>query len=303
MHAVTVATENLGYLNALRESCILCNVNLSILGQGTKWKGFVWRYNLIEDKLSHIVKEGGGMDVAIILDGYDTLLCSHASDILEARNLLCTLNRVDPSTTLIVAPEHYSAWCTPMFDNTLHRISKYIFQVQKCAPFVLNAGVVVGNVSTLLVYVQRIKQYSLNMGLLDDQCILNHLYYNNGFCDDNIHIAVDLIGGIAYCHANRTLSSAGFAQFVNHNRHKINHEIDFIFDAQQLTLRRTGGKVGVLHAICNADIDQICLHLGIDALPKNRKPISQPILRRLLIGFKLALLLCMLTLLGIIRLM
>jgi hypothetical protein len=286
MHAMTVATRNCGYLDALSESCEKAGVSIRILGANKKWLGFVWRYELIEKELVQLNNTGHGDELGIILDGYDTLVCSSGKDIATSHNRLCKDKGLDPKRTVVLAPEHHKDWCSPTFNGTIHRISKYIFDVPASEPFVLNAGVIVGTVNTLLQYTKRIKLSSVETTETDDQRILNKLWRNNGFQADNISIAIDLHGSVAYCHANRTLLSCLKSQLLDHNRHKIDHEIDLSMNDKGITIRRTGAPVGILHAISNADIDKICTHLNIHKLPTKRKPISQPLLRVLMVGVK-----------------
>ena len=289
MYALTVATENRGYLDALRESCGKAHVYLRILGFGKKWLGFTWRYGLLEEELIRIDESGAGDELAIILDGYDTIVCSNAKDIAIAHEKLCREHGWDPKHTIALAPEHHDDWCSSAFNATFHRISKYIFGVPFADPFVLNAGVVVGTVNTLLRYTKCIKLGSDHMADKDDQRILNKLWRENGFQRDNIFIAVDLDGSIAYCHANRMMISCLKSQMFDHNRHKIIHTTDLSVDEGDegdVMVRRSGASIGVLHAICNADIDEICSQLNIYNLPTKRKPISQPALRFLMVGMK-----------------
>lgn len=47
-----------------------------------------------------------------------------------------------------------------------------------------------------------------------------------------------------------------------------------------------GQKVGVLHGIVNADIDELCAHLNNLPLPVQRKVVAQPAIRAALVGSK-----------------
>lgn len=288
MHALTVATQDLGYVEALKESCATGGIALRVLGSGCKWGGFVWRHRLLESELAEMEATAAG-DLAILLDGYDTIVCSSAGSIAEAHARLCKDQGFPLESTLVMGPEHHMDWCSVPFEMTLHRISKHIFGVPINDAYVINAGVIVGTVSTLLRYTRHIKRAAVDLHDSDDQRILNRLVRDGALANAGIHVAVDLTGAVAYCHANRTLARALLSQLFNHNRHRINHEVDLVMDSGGVRLRRNEEKVGVLHAISNADIDGVCSHLGIEKMPVRRKPISQPALRCLLVGTKMGI--------------
>ena len=52
MKAITVATSASGYFETLKESALLNNYELHVLGFGMPWKGFGWRLNTILDYLT-----------------------------------------------------------------------------------------------------------------------------------------------------------------------------------------------------------------------------------------------------------
>ena len=126
-----------------------------------------------------------------------------------------------------------------------------------------------------MALVDRIVDESEKTGITDDQRLLNDLFWSSRIFD-SVNVAIDLIGTVAYCHANRTFVSCTVSQTISHNRHRIHHETHFDLETRGLRLKRNGKRVGVLHAIANADIDQIVKHVVPKApLPRARKPITQ----------------------------
>ena len=83
-----------------------------------------------------------GDELVLMLDGYDTLVCSHASELVAAHRETCKESGLDHQNTVVVAPEHHTDWCSPLFEAVYHRAGKTLFHVDLRAPCVLNAGYV-----------------------------------------------------------------------------------------------------------------------------------------------------------------
>jgi hypothetical protein len=79
LYAIVVATERQGYYDALVEGCRRNKIEMVVLGQGQKWRGFAWRFNLIRNHLKKLRQD----DVVVCLDAYDMLATQHASVVLE----------------------------------------------------------------------------------------------------------------------------------------------------------------------------------------------------------------------------
>tara|TARA_B100000575_G_scaffold30381_3_gene20465 strand:- start:2509 stop:3429 length:921 start_codon:yes stop_codon:yes gene_type:complete len=274
MRAFAVATGNMGYVEALEASCVQAGIQLKFLGMGERWRGFVWANSLIREELAKMLVEYSD-ELVLMLDGYDTLVCSHANDLADAHHEACKTDGRDPQTTVVVAPEHHTQWCSPMFDAVYHRAGKKLFHVDINAPYVLNAGVRLGSARALLTLIDRIVVESEKTGITDDQRLLNELFWSSEIFK-SVNVTVDIVGAVAYCHANRTFLSFTLWQTISHNRHHIHHESHFTFEKKSLHLKRNGRRVGVVHGIANADIDQLVQHIVPDApLPTRRKPITQ----------------------------
>jgi len=294
MHLYTVATANRGYLDALCLSAKRSDMSVHVLGCKSSWGGFMWRYELllqaIEQPMEQPMEQRASYidDYVMIVDGYDTIVCKKAEEFETHFLEECKKHELDADTTIFMAPEHHKEWCSWLFDRVLHNASKLMFNVPLDKPYVINAGVLMGKRTSVVRYIRRIQQFAAEHSLCDDQKVVNSLYYKQLFQPsvDGFALHVDLTGGMAYCHANRHFGRCILSACIDHNRHTIDHEKDLdLSSSGSIVLRRGSQKVGVLHAIANADIDQLCEHLDLP-VPLKRKTISQPSLRAGMIAIK-----------------
>lgn len=303
MHVYTVATDNRGYLDALITSCERAGMKLDVLGFDKKWGGFVWRYDLIKTAIASETTPQDSSpadEYTMILDGYDTIVCSNKDELIAHHKKQCEILGLDPEITLFMAPEHHRKWCSVLFDVIWHNASKIIFNVPISNPYVINAGVVMGKRTAVLKYIETLQREAERCNVSDDQRIVNTLYYKDKIDPrtDGFAIHVDTTGGIAYCHANREFLRFWISQSIDHNRHYIDHRKDLDLSVSNvIRLKQTGQKIGVLHAIANADVDQLCAHMNNLPTPTVRKIISQPALRVGMILIKMTVSVLILTLL------
>ena len=54
MKIITVATQTKGYFKAYSESCKKNNLELIVLGWNEKWKGFLWKFNLMQEYIASL---------------------------------------------------------------------------------------------------------------------------------------------------------------------------------------------------------------------------------------------------------
>ena len=75
MRAFTVATHYEGFLYSLEDSARKYGYQLSILGLHGEWKGFVWRWKMLNEALQSVP----GEELVLVLDGYDTVITAPAA--------------------------------------------------------------------------------------------------------------------------------------------------------------------------------------------------------------------------------
>lgn len=145
VYVVTVATQNVGYLNILKESCVRYNFELVILGFGEKWGGFTWKFVKTRQQLDKYNDE----DIVIFVDGYDTFILSDKDHIIN--------NFLSLKTNILISIEKY--------DENRSLIQEYIHKKKyngKCRGDDLNSGLYMG-------YVKYIKEF-LDVLCSDKKC-------------------------------------------------------------------------------------------------------------------------------------
>ena len=79
MKFITVATDPQHYYYSMLESAKRNNIDITILGWGQKWNGFVWRFKLIKEKLKSLDPK----EIVMFFDAYDVIFLKNESEILK----------------------------------------------------------------------------------------------------------------------------------------------------------------------------------------------------------------------------
>ncbi|EUD68121.1 hypothetical protein C922_01733 [Plasmodium inui San Antonio 1] len=79
LHVLTFATHEQGYFKTLQESCSRLNIELTVLGMGKKWEGFITK--LV--KVKEYIKSCNDNDIVLFVDGFDTFFVQPANVIVE----------------------------------------------------------------------------------------------------------------------------------------------------------------------------------------------------------------------------
>lgn len=86
LYIVTVATESKYYFSYLKMTCSRFGANLTVLGQGEKWGGYIWKFK----KMVEFLKKLSSTDVVCFVDGYDVVcrksLATLVPKFLEIKN-------------------------------------------------------------------------------------------------------------------------------------------------------------------------------------------------------------------------
>lgn len=80
MYLYTLATHNYGYYNALEKSAKNNNFKLINLGKNMKWKGLMWKFEMMLKALNN---HNDNMIVAFC-DGFDVIVCNDSSKLQKA---------------------------------------------------------------------------------------------------------------------------------------------------------------------------------------------------------------------------
>ena len=135
MRAFTVATHHEGFLHSLQESARKYGYDLSVLGLNEKWKGFVWRWQVLQEALEDLPDD----ELVLVLDGYDTVITAPAACLEAEYHTKC-----EAADRLMFGLEHRKEHCTHAF-WWLSEVFRRYHAVGADLPIV-NAGVCCGPV-------------------------------------------------------------------------------------------------------------------------------------------------------------
>jgi hypothetical protein len=159
VYVVTAANKSEGYYEILKESCIRNGCELTTLGFGEKWTGFLWKY----EKLQTFLKSVNSDDIVIFVDGFDVVMNEHIDMFLQK------YKKFNKSIVLSVI---YNS-------NTLKFIEKRVFGTVQYhgTEYFICSGLYVGRAGDLdeMITLMDIKSDTPN----DDQLITTKFIRNN----------------------------------------------------------------------------------------------------------------------------
>jgi hypothetical protein len=161
MKLVTVATHSDVYFPFLLESCKRYGAELNVLGWNQKWKGYLWKFQLVKDFISGLEDD----EVVCFVDAYDVILTRPLKELEQAFRSLSIINQVG----LVVGCDHF---VNPFY--TL--INKFVFG--KCHNKPLNSGTYIGYVKNIKELINDVLPQSHKL-LANDQVAFTH------FCKSN----------------------------------------------------------------------------------------------------------------------
>jgi hypothetical protein len=228
MKLVTVATHSERYYPYLKLSAEKYGHKLVTLGWGEKWKGFVWRFELMKTYLKNIDPN----EIICFIDAYDILILQDSSTIETKFKEIIK----DDKTKIVYSIEVKS---DSFIDNTL------IISMTTCKKYSINAGTYIGYSSELLKLFETLCSRYECRADLDDQKIVQK------FCleDTNNTIIFDTNSDIF-------LVMVSIASRLSPNKHNMKIENE--------TLYYKNLKPCILHAPFNTDMDDIIEGLGYD---------------------------------------
>ena len=159
MKVVTVATHSERYFPVLIQSCKRHGVDLTILGWGEKWQGFVWRFKKLLEFLNSVSDD----ELIVFIDAYDVILLQNAATIEKKFNLL--INKTNAKIII--------AFDNPKLSSWVEFISKYIFG--NCQGKRINAGTYIGKAKDIKNLIQNACKFfdcDTNIKYNDDQILL-----------------------------------------------------------------------------------------------------------------------------------
>jgi len=279
MKIFTVATESVGYLPALEESAEKHQVPFTVIGKGKPWGGFVWRYEQLQHHLAQLDPD----EVAMVIDGYDTLILKSEAELMESfeslQKSLCSTEELREGF-VVFASEHLKEDCSLGFYDSLVRASKHYYDVPH-APFIVNAGCCAGTARDLLKLCSFILSVSETTGIKDDQRILNAWFWNKTQdgctaqdAESKLNVKVDFRGDLFYCAAERNAFCFAFYGMIDPANMGCRHHRYLELTDGSVVLSRSNKKIGIIHGICCTNMDTICEYMDYE-VPKSAKQVAQ----------------------------
>ena len=272
MRVLTLATNDIGYLPALKFLCKKNNHNLDILEFGSVWKGFSWRILKTLHKLRKLDADLQSDEIIMLVDAYDILVLADHTEIITKFNLFnCDV--------IFSASCKYSGQpnLTLIYQHIIHKISSIYFD--KATDTILNAGSLIGKVKCLKLIFERMYKYHLRTNVCDDQILLNKIYLKD------INYKIDYESTIFWIwecsslqeYLHLTLFGATF---------EINNNIRYTTDGR---VSFNNIQPCVVHGIYNRVMDKLCKSNRIPTSKLVKKKTSQTDLYILLIIVKILL--------------
>jgi len=159
MHLLTVATQSDGYFPYLQMSCRRHGIELTVLGWGEKWRGWMWRLGLVRKFLGSCKPE----DVVCFIDAYDVIMLQPLQ-VLESRFVAM----VPPGVESVVVAHDIA--------QSSVRETMAVAMFGRCKGLRINAGTYVGRAGVIL----KMIDYMCSAGACasaktDDQVLLTGL--------------------------------------------------------------------------------------------------------------------------------
>lgn len=153
LHIVTVATDPEYYFHYLVDSCKKNGEELTVLGYGEKWQGFVWRFKLMIDYLKKLDEN----DIVCFIDGYD---------------IICNRNLKELKKKFLEYKKKYSFKIITGVDLYKFKIQEIFSKIyfNECNNNLLNAGTYIGFAKD--IYEVLLESYNNNTNNESDDQIL-----------------------------------------------------------------------------------------------------------------------------------
>jgi hypothetical protein len=251
LNVLTVATDSEGYFPVLKRQMDSNEINYKVLGYGEKWKGWIWRTNKM---IRHLKKNYLPDDIIMIIDAYDVLFCGDKESIMKKYRSF--------NTDVVFGVELNDS---QEFSFPISYISFPLIELYFGANgyYMLNGGSYMGTVQSIIKILEKIRDYSKETGITDDQYALNNISL------DDIDHKLDKKAEIFWIwHPNGTYELANF--MIMHRYPDMGHNLNI---ENERVIFTNGVKPEIIHGIGHRDMS-IILGPDNDFKPK-RRPIAQ----------------------------
>jgi len=233
MKLVTVATHSERYFPYLKRSAEKYGHELVVLGWGEKWKGFVWRFELMREYLKNLDPN----EIVCFIDAFDVVILQDPQTI-EAKFLKYIKG---DKNKILISREEYSH--KPVENGFLLFLQSLVFT--KCKSEYINAGTYMGVVSNLVDLFQNMCDEFKCAPDSDDQRMIQE------YCKKhNSKFVIDTDCDV-FLVINSTVSSIKPGEYdIKFNNGKLSY--------------KNNTYPGIIHANGYTNIDYIIAELGYD---------------------------------------
>lgn len=236
MRLVTVATHSGGYFKYLQQSCERHGAKLEVLGWKQRWRGFQWRFQLMNEYLKSLHDD----EVVCFIDSFDVILLRPLS---ELETLFRSVAK-NIGAKIIVGCENNS--------SAFQRIGgNYIFG--SCQKKYLNAGTYIGFARDLKRITDQMMAASSNPGS-DDQIMMTQVC-NQIENQGDFHIDCDNMFFITHCNM--------FGNFLNSQMKVVNEQ-----------LMVNGSRPFFAHGSANTNMRDLLAKFGYHVSPAEVKRLQ-----------------------------
>jgi len=169
MRILTIATQNEGYFNVLKQTAEDWGYDLQVLGWGKPWKGLAWKIELYIEKLKTLPKD----ETVICVDGYDVVVIGPSEEVSDKFKAL--------NHPVIFSGQRYfpnQRWIQKLADQLMSNSrSRTIGNKHDSADYSRPCmGLLIGCVGSLLSIFKQFMEIEQREAIKNDQILLNIFY-------------------------------------------------------------------------------------------------------------------------------
>jgi hypothetical protein len=174
LHIITVANKDKYYFKYLKKTVEDYGGKLTVLGFGEEWKGYAWRFKLMQEKLKQIPSD----DIVCFVDGFDVICVRDLQKLIQIFKEIKQREKCKIIGAIDIIPNKF-----------FKPISTFFF-TGKINKTVINAGTYIGYSKDILDMFNKIIDNTVYDNM-DDQILLNsysNKYPGNIYIDKNNEI-------------------------------------------------------------------------------------------------------------------
>ena len=260
MQVITVATDPQHYYHSMVESARRNNINITILGWGQKWQGFIWKLKLIKDKLKFVDPN----EIIMFIDAYDIIFLKDQNEIIK--NFLSYKKNI----VFGAVCGNKSKLEKKVGDEIFYK--KYNFPKKKSCFDKLNSGCYIGYAKNILDILNDIcNLVDCNDEKIDDQVVMSK-YYSENY--DKKKIELDYNVKLVYnfeCHNDFKYISDNLNRLTNNQTGEvgISGKLFTLDEKGRFFVKETNSYPCLIHGHGYTNLNSIVKYLGLPSKIKS----------------------------------